>query len=61
VENIQCLTIGIPVPHMDDIPLRIERNVMGVGNRFGRLLQKAARVVIFYNEYRYPHDECFLA
>jgi hypothetical protein len=56
-ENLERLTVGIPVPHMDDIPLCMQRNVVGVGNRFGHLLQKVARVVIFYNDYRAPRDD----
>jgi hypothetical protein len=56
-ENLECLTVGIPVPHMDDIPLHMQRNVVGVGNQFGHLLWKVTREVIFYNDYRAPRDD----
>jgi hypothetical protein len=56
-ENLERLTVGIPVPHMDDIPLRMQRNVVGVGNQFGHLLRKVARAVIFYNDQRAPRDD----
>jgi hypothetical protein len=39
-ENLKHLTLGILVPHMDDVPLRMQRSVVGVGNWFGSLLQK---------------------
>jgi len=56
-ENLKHLIVGILVSHMDDIPLRMQRHVMGVGDPFGRLLWKVARAVIFHNYYRAPCND----
>jgi hypothetical protein len=37
-EKLERLTVGILVPDMDDIPRRMQRNVVGVGNWFNHLL-----------------------
>jgi len=37
-ENLDRLTVGSFVPHMDDMPLRMQRSVVEVGNGFGNLL-----------------------
>ena len=56
-DNLECLIVGILVPHMDDIPMLMQRSVVGVGNWFGSLLWKFAREIICYNDHRAPRDD----
>jgi len=55
--NLEAWTVNIPVPHLDDLPLRTQMHAVVVGGTFSCLLQKVARAVMCYHEHRDPHDD----
>ena len=50
VEDLEYLIADIDALHIDDLPRRMWRHVVGVGERFGCLLRKVARVIACYHE-----------
>lgn len=56
VEDLEYLTADVDAPHIDDLPRWMRRHVVGVGERFGHLLRKVARVIVCYHDSHAPHD-----
>jgi len=55
-KNLEYLTTVIDALHLDDLPRHTQRHVVGVGERFRRLLWKVARVVSCYHGSQAPCD-----
>ena len=49
--HLEHLTLDIPKTDIDDIPLRLQRYVIGVPGPFMRFLCKVARVVVSYRDH----------
>lgn len=47
-EDLMRMAIVIPVTHLDDIPLCVQRHTTSVGSHFSYLLKKVARAIICY-------------
>lgn len=56
VKDLLYLTIDIGAPHIEDMPQWTWRHVAGLGEQFGLLLRKVARVVVYYHDSRAPRD-----
>lgn len=48
--------MDIDSPHLNDLPHQTQRHVVGVGEKFGKLLWKMAWVVACYREHCVPRD-----
>ena len=49
--HLECLTLDIPETDIDDIPLRLQRYVIGVPGPFRRFLCRVARAVVSYHDH----------
>ena len=49
--HLECLTLDIPETNIDDIPLRLQRYVIGVPGPFRRFLCRVARAVVSYRDH----------
>ena len=50
-ENLERLTLDIPDVDIDEIPMRYHRSIVGVPDRFSRMLRRVAREVMCYHEH----------
>jgi hypothetical protein len=50
--HLERLTLDIPETDIDDIPLRLQRYVIGVPGPFRRFLCRVARAVVSYRDHR---------
>jgi hypothetical protein len=48
--------VDIDAMHLNDLPQWMHRLVVGVGERFGHLLRKVARVVACFHDIHAPRD-----
>ena len=55
-KELEYLTTDIDAPHIDDLPRRMQRHVVGVGEQFRHLLRKVSRVVGCYHDSRARRD-----
>ena len=49
--HLECLTLDILETDINDIPLRLQRYVIGVPRPFRRFMCRVARVVVSYRDY----------
>ena len=49
--HLECLSLDIPETSIDDIPLRLQRYVIGVPGPFRRFLCRVARPVVSYRDH----------
>ena len=49
--DLERLTTDIPETSLDDIPIRLQRYVVGVPGPFRRFLLRVARVVVSYRDH----------
>ena len=49
--HLECLTLDIPEIDIDEIPLRLQRYMIGVPGPFRRFLCRVARVVVSYRDH----------
>jgi hypothetical protein len=49
--NLKGLTMGIPYPHIDDLPCQYQCHTIGVSGRIAHLLWRVAHEVVCYHEH----------
>ena len=49
--NLERLTADIPEASLDDVPIRLQRYVVGVPGPFRRFLCRVARAVVSYRDH----------
>ena len=49
--DLECLTVDISETTIDDIPIRLQRFVVGVPGPFRRFLCRVARAVVSYRDH----------